>query len=551
MKNLKMTRSPSPSRAFSTPSTNVEAIGIVKKALAKLCTPGQYDLILADYRRSAFSDEALKADFLRCDLPEHEVIKDSTYYKALDITTDMFKPPQQYRPVHFLDTKEYPWTLNSSVEAPFTQDLELDSHLKTLQSQGLIDSCRKTMHNCFNYVYDYFRPVVHFIKEGKQRGHQFFYWFTAHARSHLVNASDPDKIRLVFGVPKLLIIIELMLLWPMFNWLRKGFTPIAWGYETLNGGIYKIYNEVSQLKYLPQTFLALDWSMFDKRTRFTIIDDIHSKWFTFLDLSHGYLPSINEPSSTFVPQRITRLWKFMSKAVKFTPTRLPDGSEWTRFHCTLPSGLLQTQVLDSWINVLMIITCLLALGIPITKDIYIKVLGDDSLLALAYFISPNDYDSFLTKFAEEAQRRFGAVLNIKKSTIGNSLEQMNFLGYKFRNSIPYRDEISLLAQLVYPERSWNKDKLAARAVGIVYASCGQSRLVYDVCKDVYDHCVNTKGATPNPVGNQFLQYMQTFSDIDVTQFPKFEDLSANLMTPRHNLSSDRRFFPRTFFQAEY
>jgi hypothetical protein len=551
MNNLKQTKPPSLERAFMTPTGNLSPIGIVKKALAKFCTPVQYDTIINDYRRSAFSDQALIYDFFKCDIPSHEVIKDDCYYKALDITTEMFKPPQCYRPVHYMQTKYYPWTLNTSVEAPFTQDPKLDSYLQEKHSQGIISSTRKTMHNCFDYVYEYFRPIVHLIKDGKQHGHQFMYWFTAHARSHLVNASDPDKIRMVFGVTKLLIIIELMLLWPMFNWLRKGLTPIAWGYETLNGGIYRIYNEIATHCYRARTFLALDWSAFDKRVRFTIIDDIHTIWFTFLDLSSGYMPNILNPSSTLDPVRITRLWKFMSKALKFTPSRLPDGSEWTRIHSTLPSGLLQTQVLDSWINAIMIITCLLALGISVTKDLFIKVLGDDSLIALKEFISPDQYESFLDKFAEEALRRFGAVLNVKKSSIGGSLESMNFLGYKFNNSIPQRDPLSLLAQLAYPERSWDVPKLAARAVGIAYASCGQSELVYNVCRDVFEFCVNVSGATPDPSGNQWLMYLQTCTSIDVTRFPSFEELSADLLSIRTNPSLDNKFYPRDFFLSDY
>lgn len=43
-----------------------------------------------------------------------------------------------------------------------------------------------------------------------RHGNDLKYHNQAHARSHLVKADDEDKIRMVFGVPKLMIQIETM-----------------------------------------------------------------------------------------------------------------------------------------------------------------------------------------------------------------------------------------------------------------------------------------------------------------------------------------------------
>lgn len=547
MNNLKQSKPPSPERSFASPHLTNEPIGIVKKALAKFCTMKEYESIISGHRRSDITDEALIADFKLCDIPYHHVTKDYHYQKALTTVTDMFKPDKLYRPVHYMDLQYYPWTLSTSVEAPFSTDSILRNDVQQRYRKGILSDSNMTTRNLWDHVQSYNRPIVHMIKEGQSRGDQFLYWNTAHARSHLVLIYDVNKVRMVHGVPKLTLQIELMLLWPYFNFLRKGTTPIAWGYETVTGGIYRIYNEASAHTYPIQTWLAIDWRMFDKLVRYTIIDDVHLKWQSFMRLDSGYTPTHSHPHTTISPSRIQNLWKHMSKAVKFTPVRLPDGSEYKRIHSTIASGLLQTQVLDSWINAIMLLTCLSALGIEISTELFLKVLGDDSLVGLKELIPEEQFDQFLLDLASEAKQRFGAILNVKKSRISNKLQGLPFLGYTFNFSIPSRDPLALLAQLAFPERGWTIDTLAARAVGICYASHGQSKLVYNVCKDVYHFCVNVAKATPDPKGYSMLQYLMTVTTIDVNTFPTFEALSANLLNPSRDTKLDDRFWPPEVF----
>lgn len=47
---------------------------------------------------------------------------------------------------------------------------------------------------------------------------------------------------MVFGVPKRLILIETMFLWPLMRKLIEEDGIILWGYETLKGGWFKLYN---------------------------------------------------------------------------------------------------------------------------------------------------------------------------------------------------------------------------------------------------------------------------------------------------------------------
>lgn len=551
MNNLQQLRSPDVGRAFQVPYTPTEPIKIVCFALKKFCTSEQYKIIIKDFRRSNSSAEALKSDFMRCNSPKHVVIKDEYYQSALEIVRKLFLPPNRCRPVHFCDLRYYPWTLNTSVEAPFSTNPDLIRKVAEAYKAGKLESGRMNFHNLYNHVFEYNRPLVHLIKDGKAKGNQFMYWNTAHARSHLVKSSEPDKIRMVHGVPKLTLMVELMLLWTFFNFLRTGLTPIAWGYETLKGGWYKLFKEASLHMYKIQTWLAIDWSMFDKLARYAIIDDVHDIWKSYMSFNDGYVPTHEYRNPEAQPYRLNNLWKWMCNAVKFTPIRLPDGSEWKRRHSTIPSGLLQTQVLDTFVNAIMLITCLLALGFKITTDTFIKLLGDDSLVGLQELVPESEFPTLLDNLAKEALRRFGAVLNVKKSGIYRTLGEANFLGYHNRDSIPYRDELALLSQLAYPERHWDIDRLAARAVGIAWASCGQSTLVYNVCQDVYTFCMKC-GATPNPLGHSFLEFMMTVDEIDLSTFPTRDQLSAQLMSePVLSKKLDERFFPMRHFTSRF
>lgn len=524
-------------------------IGIVRRAIAKFVTMQKYDVIIAQHRRSEASDEALIADFMRCNVPRHPVLKDNTYQSALKLVTDMFQPPNKYRPVHYLDLKLYPWTVNTSVEAPFSTDPETRRFVRSEFEVGNIPDINMNFRNLFTWVFSKNRPIVHLIKEGQAKGDKFFYWNTAHARAHLVTADDPDKIRMVHGVPKLMLQVELMLLWPYINWLRKGHTPIAWGYETLNGGMYRIMNEASSSKITYQTWLCLDWRMFDKLTRFDIITDVHDIWRSFMDCGNGYIPTVDHRSSSTNAERILNLWNWMSRSVRFTPIRLPDGSEWKRSHATLASGLLQTQVLGSWLNAIILLSCLQEMNISV-EGIYLKVLGDDSIIGIKELIPEEQHEEFLDRLAAIASRRFGATLNTKKSRILNSLNGTNFLGYVNTNGLPMRREEALLAQLAYPERSWTIDKLAARAIGIAWASCGQSEVVYNICKDTFEFCVSV-GASPDPTGISWMDYLNISTDIDVTQFPTQEEITNRLLSTSTSVRNDTKFWNPDYFLSEF
>ncbi|CAG9765738.1 unnamed protein product [Ceutorhynchus assimilis] len=253
------------------------------------------------------AEDALIADYKREEESKDKIIRDKHYTKALAEVTKMFRPPIKYRPVSFPDLRYYPWTLPTSAEAPYTNDSYWKADVKKIRSR----KNKLTMEDfhfityMYNEIFIHNRTNVHRIEDGIYtdiHGNDLKYHNQAHARSHFVKAEGDDKIRMVFGVPKLLIQVETMFLWPLVNDLVNRDGPMLWGYETLKGGWYKMYQYMSDLP-TPQTYLALDWKQFDKRAEFGVIDDLHDIE-SYIDFENGYMPTIDYPETYIDPQRL-------------------------------------------------------------------------------------------------------------------------------------------------------------------------------------------------------------------------------------------------------
>nr|UTE99549.1 RNA-dependent RNA polymrase [Lichen partiti-like RNA virus sp.] len=535
---------------------NFQCYNIVVKGLNKHLQAHDVLNVMYGYRRSTMSEDKLVEDYFRGNVPYHKVIKDEHYYAALKRMDELFKPPGKLHPVHYADLRFYPWTLPTSVEAPFS---ESEWHRKVVEvkfQRGLIPDTRMTFHNLYNEVFVHNRTTFHRIKDGiytDVQGRDAKYWNTAHARSHLVKATDPDKIRMVFGVPKLLLMAEMSFVWPIFNHLLnlEQHSPMLWGFETFKGGWYKLRKYFSEYHPRLKTFLSLDWSQFDKRARFEVIDDIHSIWREWFDFSR-YWPTHWYPDAHTDTWRIENLWNWMTDAIKHTPDKLPNGNLYQRQHAGIASGFLQTQFLDSCYNTIMVLTTLSRMGYDITK-IVLKVQGDDSLVGLLTSIPDIVHQSFLDTFAHYAEEYFGAILSTKKSKIHNSLDHVHVLGFKNVNGHPYREEQELLASLLHPERGMDQSRLMARAIGISYANCGVSTSVYAVCEDIYGY-LKSQGFSPNKSGIpdmiKYLYIDQQLPEQFLTnlQFPSFFDTFKDLVSTEFRSDAQKqRLWPLDHF----
>jgi len=537
-----------PSYTRSVPSSYT---GTVYHSFKKFLTSEEIDTITQGYYRSIWSDDALQVDIDKLNSPYHAVIKDVHYYAALNEMDKRFKPESPLRPVHFADLRLYPWNLSPNIGAPFNVSETWKLYVTVKYTQALIDNTRMSKHNLYNEAFFINRRKIHLIKDGHvldEHNSNMHYFNTAFARLHLVSKDKANKVRLVFGAPWLLLMAEAMFIWVIqISLLSKGLdSPLLWGFETITGGWYRLRNWFSSRHPSLNTFFTLDWSGFDRYARHTVIHDIHATWRSWFTFTEGYWPTVTYPETKETdPKRLQNLWNWMCNAITKTPLLLPDGTLISFLHSGIFSGYLQTQLLDSCYNFVMVLTILSRMGYDITK-VALKVQGDDSIGGLLERLTPERQRQFIELFKYYGMLYFGATLNDKSTEISDSLENMEVLSYRNTNGIPYRDPLKLLAMLYYPERSQTLPKLMARAVGIAYANCGYSIKVYLICEEIFNF-LKSKGLTPDleglPSGIAFtmteLSELRDF--VDVSRFPTYLETIQRLTNHERKMIDNRHW----------
>jgi hypothetical protein len=527
---------------------------VVKHALSKYCYPRQLETVLHGYTRHEVTEELVLQDFFAGNVPKHDVIKDANYTNALEFTRLAFAPPSPVRPVHIFDVQHhYPLKNRPNAEAPFSTDkFFLDM---------IPPNTKASTGNMKPIIFDFTRRWHHEIKEASEPAHRYLYFMILHIKTALVTSNSPPKARCIFGVPKPWIIAHIMFLWPLFAHYKshKGSTPLLWGYETFNGGWMRLNYELMH-RYMRTSILMIDWKRFDKHAQFTVLNDIFGITRSFLDFSRGYVPTTDYPDteSDWSPSkeaRLQRLWQWTIDAFYETPTLLPDGRLIKRQHAGIPSGLYPTQFFDSLYNCVMLITILFAMDIPVTKEMLIKLMGDDSLIRLLILIQPNEHAAFFSKMQHFASLYFGSTISIDKSKISNHPNGAEVLSYVNHNGLPHRDPTALMAQLYHTKaRKPTPGKTMASAIGIAYASCGFDRQVYYVCKDIYAHYFS-QGIEPDPAGLTLALGDDPFgirpSDISLTHFPSLHEIQANLTALDYVSDSISRFWPTDHFLEPY
>jgi hypothetical protein len=309
-------------------------------------------------------------------------------------------------------------------------------------------------------------------------------------------------------------------------------------------------------------FLSIDWSQYDKRMLFELIDIVHNIWRSYFDFNK-YQPTTFYPTAKPKdPKTIERLWTWMCYSIKFNPVLLPDGRlfQWT--YNGFGSGYQQTQLMDSFVNMIMILTCLKALGININaKEFWIRIQGDDSLITFFERVYDIYGPSFLTMLRETALHYFNTEINTKKSIISNKLSNMSVLGYFNNNGIPYRTDEDLLRHLFFPEHAQDWTRLAASALGLNLASTGCSQRFERTCRHIWDELVVKKGIKPYFRALKWMEragMIERSESLHNVEFPTLIALRAEVRyTPQREESAKQRLWPtrpgpagRFFFIAD-
>lgn len=228
-----------------------------------------------------------------------------------------------------------------------------------------------------------------------------------------------------------------------------------------------------------------------------------------------------------------------------------DGFAFVRSHGGVPSGLLNTQFLDSFGNMYIIIDCLLEFGFT-TQECYqmlFCVMGDDNLIFLTQNF--NRVCLFMSFLEEYSASRHGMALSILKSVYTNLRSKITFLSYDNNYGLPTRPIGKLVAQLAFPERPIPAEREwihAARALGLAYAACGQDAHFHLLCKMVYD---SFRPSTPVPTHHlmkTFKKWKYQLPEFDVESleytfpnFPTYREIVDNLRHYHGSFSSQDKW----------
>jgi len=331
----------------------------------------------------------------------------------------------------------------------------------------------------------------------------------------------------------MLIFAEAMFFWPLFSAYFLGdYTPLLWNYETLNGGWYRLNDEWHTKFSSFKPVFNLDWSEYDMRVYFTMWSDCIDKVSTYFCFCGNYCPTRTYPHPRTSPHRIHNLWNWIKLAYFTSPCVTTLGRTFTRLFAGMPSGIFCTQFWDSFYNAVMVVTVLLALGETVSREHFIKLMGDDVLFGLLSNLPMEQWNPFLDRFAFEAHRRFGSKLSSTKCGVSATIHGASVLSYKNWNGYPLRSPELLLAQLLHPKSLRDTyPRLMARAIGIYYASAGSPKL-RPICEHIYSE-LKFRGFEPHAEAlfklfdPQFIEQVQ----IPLDHFPSVTEVISRLSRP--------------------
>jgi hypothetical protein len=348
-------------------------------------------------------------------------------------------------------------------------------------------------------------------------------------RNHISERDGILKQRPVYAVDDLFILIEAMLTFPLLVMARKPECAIMYGLETIRGAMTLI-DRVAQ-GY--QSYFTIDWSQYDQRLPRVITDLYFSEFLErLIVISHGYQPTYEYPAYPDLTEdnmfnRMDNLLSFLRLWYNNMTFVTADGYGYRRSCAGVPSGLYNTQYLDSFGNLFLIVDGLIEFGCSDTTidNILLFVMGDDNSAMTTWTVQ--ELSRFLDFFEEYALSRYNMVLSKTKSIITSIRGKIEMLGYQCNYGIPLRPIGKLVAQLCYPERGTVYKYMSYRAIGIAFAAAGVDTTFHAFCYDIYTmfrpFAVEPTHVNILRAGSHLPGYLKAFDEIativDFTKFP--------------------------------
>jgi len=502
----------------------------------------QYLPFVRKYTRPLGTTDATVSDFFKPQTPTSPVEPSRIQHVMHHVMKKLAITP--FLPLHFVDTQYDKRPLHTGTGYYNRRSHEANVHAIFSHPQEY-ESKRTSKGYFINAFLESARSLVHWIKSTAtpfrhapsdlalalrnfflQRPTMLF------TRNHISDRDGHLKQRPVYAVDDLFLTIESMLTFPAHVIARKIECCIMYGFETIRGS-----NQI--LDYMAQSyssFFTIDWSGFDQRLPWPIVTLFFTELLPrLLVVNHGYAPTYEYPSypdltTEKMVSRLTNLLSFLATWYFNMVYITADGFPYVRRYAGVPSGLLNTQFLDSFGNLFLIIDGLIEFGFTDAEidDLLLFIMGDDNSGFTLWSITR--LESFLSWFESYALSRYGMVLSKTKSVITVLRNKIETLSYTCNFGQPTRPIGKLVAQLCFPERGPRPKYMSARAVGMAWASCAQDKTFHDFCRDVYYEFLDDREEIDESAYLHIQSHLPGFLRIDesVRQIINFQEFPSLL-----------------------
>ncbi|BCL64202.1 RNA-dependent RNA polymerase [Neurospora discreta partitivirus 4] len=516
----------------------------------------QYLTYVRKFVRPLGTTDATVTDFFKPQTPSKPVEPERLQRILSHIMKKMAATP--YLPLHFVDTQYDKRPLSSGTGYYHRRSHAANIH--AMFSHPREYENRPTSKGYFiNAFLESARSLVHWIKQTSvpfrnlpnDLPHALRTFFLQRptmlfTRNHISDRTGTLKQRPVYAVDDLFLTIESMLTFPAHVIARKPECCIMYGLETIRGA----NRALDRIAQSYSSYFTIDWSGFDQRAPWCIIRTFFSEYLPrLIVINHGYAPTYEYPSypdltSDKMAQRVINLLSFLATWYFNMVFTTADGYAYVRRHAGVPSGLLNTQYLDSYVNLFSIIDGLIEFNCTDDEidEILLFIMGDDNSGFTLWSISR--LESFIGFFEHYALNRYGMVLSKTKSVITTLRHKIQTLSYECNFGMPTRPIGKLVAQLCYPERGPRPKYMSARAVGMAWASCGQDKTFHDFCRDVFYEFHDDAATIDEETYRQVQAHLPGYLRVDETVrqivnlqvFPSLEHVRKTLSTWKGPLS---------------
>jgi len=469
----------------------------------------QYDYYVKTYCRPAGTTDATFRDFNKPQVPSAPIDELRKEKVLAHIFTFLDATP--YLPIHFVDTQYCKTPLGTGTGYHNRFSFKQRAHAKFSHPEEYAH--KPTSKGYFyNATYENARTIIHNIKKHSMPFNLHFapededlsdeqvqtyisscntffneYPTLLFTRNHISDRTKTLKVRPVYAVDDLFIIMELMLTFPLTVQARKPSCCIMYGLETIRGS--NCYLDSLAMKY--STYFTIDWSGYDQHLPRVITDIYYTDFLRrLIIISDGYAPTYDYPdypdlSEDKMYERMDNLLHFLHLWYNNMTFLSIDGYAYRRQYAGVPSGLYNTQYLDSFGNLFLIIDGMIEYGFPdhVIQTFILFVLGDDN--SGFTYLTLQELHDFIAFLETYALKRYNMTLSKTKSVITMLRSKIETLGYQCNFGKPKRDIGKLVAQLCYPEHCIDYSTMSMRAIGIAYASCAIDTDFLAFCKDVY------------------------------------------------------------------